>query len=106
MKYNNHISQHCVDYEIKKWARKKSEKIISVIDKEIRNIIRLKSDKKACKVCGESALLCPYYFVERIYLKLKKEKVEKEVLNEFTMFFNFDFENKEYKRDMRVFGLI
>jgi hypothetical protein len=105
MKYTNSVS-HCIDFEIKKWARKKQKKVINIIDKEILNIIKLKSDKKACSVCGKNALLCPYYFVERIYLRLKKEKVGKETLNEFAMFFNFNFENESYVEDIKLLSIL
>ena len=70
---NNSIPSHCLDSKIKKWAEKKGNKIVNAIDREIILLTKLKSDKKACSVCGNSALLCPYYFVERIYLRLKRE---------------------------------
>jgi len=102
----NPICPSCLSEEIKEWLVGKEKKIIDIVEKEISKIMMFKTNKKGCLRCNQDTFMCPYCFTERIYLKLKKEKVSRKILKEFLTFFNYDMEHTGYSKDMENLGII
>ncbi len=102
----NPICPRCLSKEIKQWTINKNKEVKNLVKEEIKTILRFALDKKGCLVCGRDVFLCPYCFTERIYLRMKNEKIPRSILKEFLDFFNFDFDHTGYSKDMEKLGLI
>lgn len=102
----NPICPSCLSAEIRDWLVDKPKKVINIVEKEIEKILMFKTNKKGCIRCDGDTFMCPYCFTERVYLKLKKEKISREILKEFLTLFNFDLEHTGYSKDMERFKLI
>jgi hypothetical protein len=53
-----------------------------------------------CAICTQNETnLCPYCFTESIYHILKKLEVNRKLLQQFFIYFNYDFEHTGYSKD-------
>lgn len=97
----NPLCPSCLAKEMQQWLD--GNAISKKIQKEIKNyIIRTEgySDSMKCIICKDNYTdICPYCFTEHVYEFLQKIKANKQIINEFFDFFNFDFEHSGYSKD-------
>ena len=97
----NPLCPRCISKEIMQWLDGKS--INQKIQQELSNYL-LKNEGYGegvrCIICKNNYVdICPYCLTEHVYEFLKRIKANREILNEFFEFFNFDFEHSGYSRD-------
>ena len=71
--------------------------------REVNNIALASMGCVSCKT--KKAALCPYCFPEGVFHILKKNKVDKSVIGDFTNVFNFHLEHKGYIADAEKAGM-
>jgi len=58
------------------------------------------------KCFNERSAICPYCFTEEVLNQLKKIGSSRNIIREFFMFFNFDFEHKGYSKEAERLSII
>jgi len=109
----NPLCPDCISREFKVWISKYpeeiKEEILSSLSKFLEDNSYLKGSSHKCIACGRNNVyLCPYCFTEFLFNLLKKSKstkINKTLLGEFLMLFNFDFEHTGYYKDGEKLGI-
>lgn len=97
----NPLCPKCLSKEIEIWMEDKPAKIKSIINTEIKKILKTNKehDYTKCILCKrKDVFLCPYCFTERIYNSLQDNKIKPVLLSEFLTLFNFDLEHTGYNK--------
>ena len=77
-----------------------------LIPKIQRFLVRHLKESTQCIKCNEKrASVCPYCFTEFVLNELKKLDVNKTILKEFLIFFNFDLEHRGYYKEAESLGI-
>jgi len=97
----NPLCPKCIAGEMQQWLD--GTEVSKKIQQEIKNYL-LKNEgygeTAKCVICNDNYTdICPYCLTEHVYEFLKRIKANREILNEFFEFFNFDFEHSGYSRD-------
>jgi predicted amidophosphoribosyltransferase len=107
---HNSICPCCLFEETKQWfaeSRNISPEKVLNISREIKKFIERDTalaksinNHQECLICRDSSsYLCPYCFTEFLLKILKKNKVSREIMKEFFVFFNYDFEHTGYSKE-------
>jgi len=108
----NPICQTCLASQVEAWLasypyKETREKILFKIKEYVRKTNNLAGKSTECIACRKArASLCPYCFTEHVFNLLKKLKVNRIMLKEFLMFFNYDFEHTGYSKEAERLGVI
>ncbi len=99
----NPICPNCLAREMQAWIE--SNGFDSRIGRSITLFANITKNKfidegVECAICkSNQTSICPYCFTSKIYNFLQKLKVRKEILEEFLIYFNYDFEHNGYSKE-------
>jgi hypothetical protein len=99
----NPICPVCIAKQICVWSEdngfeKKLKRKIKRFTDSIKN--RFTDEGVDCAICkNHQTSICPYCFTNKIYSFLQKLGVKRKILEEFLVYFNYDFEHTGYSKD-------
>lgn len=99
----NPICPSCLAGQMHAWVEsngfdKKIKENITTFTDRIKN--KFIDEGMNCAVCRiNQTLICPYCFTEKIYNFLQRLKVSRKILEEFLIYFNYDFEHSGYSEE-------
>ncbi len=105
----NPLCPSCLARQMKVWLENKPEKIRKEVEIEIEKILGMGKlvNSMACIACKKNRVfLCPYCFTESVYKKLRELNSNNKIMEEFMVYFNFDFEHSGYYRDAETLGVV
>jgi len=108
----NPLCPSCLALQVEAWLasypyKETREKILFKIKDYVKKTNHLPGKPTTCVSCKKAqASLCPYCFTEYVFNLLKKLKVNRIMLKEFLMFFNYDFEHTGYSKEAEKLGVI
>jgi len=74
-----------------------TKKLLPRVKKFVNEIHNETDEALTCIGCNKKrASVCPYCFTEFVLGQLKKLQVNKQIIREFLMFFNFDYDGQGY----------
>ncbi|MFA5174368.1 MAG: hypothetical protein WC438_04265 [Candidatus Pacearchaeota archaeon] len=107
---SNPICPSCITAQIEAWLtiypnyHQLRAKLMPKVNKFLRKNLEYGA---MCIKCNEKrASVCPYCFTEFVLNELREMNVNKTVLKEFLIFFNFDLEHKGYYKEAEELGEI
>jgi len=105
----NPICHDCLGKQINKWLAfypSIKKKIAPKIKKYIQEVNNEAVGALNCVACNKKkAALCPYCFTEGVFNILKRTAINKNVLGEFLVYFNFDSKKEGYIQEAEEQGL-
>ncbi|MBI5148057.1 hypothetical protein HZA33_00065 [Candidatus Pacearchaeota archaeon] len=108
----NPICPSCLAREIEAWINENSGRIELLKLKE-KLLEAVRAYKKSslrggrCIICKKNSdFLCPYCFTKEIFDILKEIKANKELLQDFFIHFNYDFDHKGYYKEAEEMDLL
>ena len=107
----NPLCQNCLAEQVEVWLASYpdlSAKLKPALKTFIKEVHNEGIEGINCVSCGsKKASVCPYCFTEFVIGQLKKLEVNKQVLREFLLFFDFDYDGQGYTgneaKDLGVF---
>ncbi len=107
----NPLCQSCLAVQTNKWVSKYpslSRKLKSKLNKFLIKVEDSTDDALRCVACNKKkAAVCPFCFTEFVLGQLKKLQANPQILGEFLMFFNFDYDGTGYtsQNEIKQLGL-
>lgn len=96
----NPLCQNCLAEQIKVWLTSYSDldkKLMPKLKQFLRDVHNETDEGITCAVCkNKKAVVCPYCFTEFVLGQLKKLQVNKQIMREFLIFFDFDYDGQGY----------
>ena len=96
----NPLCQNCLVNQMQAWLTSYpdlNKKLMPKLKRFLRDVHNETDEGVACAACkSKKASVCPYCFTEFVLGQLKKLQVHKQVIREFLVFFDFDFDGKGY----------
>jgi hypothetical protein len=105
----NPLCHDCLGKQISSWLAfypDLKKKLSPKLKKYIQEVNNEASSTMNCVACNKKkAALCPYCFTEGIFNLFKRVNLNKNVLGEFLVYFNFDQDKQGYIQDAEKEGL-
>lgn len=107
----NPLCSTCLAGQVEVWLTSYpdlNKKLMPNIKKFIKEINNEIDEALTCVCCKQKrAAVCPYCFTEYVLGQLKKLDVNKQILREFLMFFDFDYDGTGYTgKDAEQLGVM
>lgn len=106
----NPLCHNCLAEQLKVWLSSYpdlNKRVMPYLEKYLRDLNNQSGDSTLCISCNNSeASICPYCFTEYILHLLQKLQINRMIIGEFLIFFNYDFDKTGYSRQAEEEGLL
>lgn len=96
----NPLCQSCLAQQMEVWLTSYPDlgkKLKPKLKKFLQEVHNETDEALTCVACkNKKASVCPYCFTEFMLSQLKKSNANKQIIREFLMFFNFDYDGQGY----------